>query len=122
MHRDRAGDARQRAVERFEPVAPRLVGMLLHPWLVDLHHIGAGREQVLDFGIHRIRIGERDRFFVLVVIVLDLPAHGERTWDCRLDGAIGIGAQHFEVAQLHRAACAGSGRPRAAPEWLCHCG
>jgi hypothetical protein len=74
--------------------------MLLHPRLVDLHHVGAGGEQILDLGIDRVGISQGDGFFVLVVIVLRLLAHGERARHRRLDGAVGIGAQHFEVAQL----------------------
>ena len=55
MHGDGAGDAFERAVERLHAVAPRLLGMLLHPGLVDLHDVGAGREQILDLGIERHR-------------------------------------------------------------------
>ena len=88
MHRDRAGDAVERAVERLEPVLPGLVGMLLHPRLVDLHHVGAGGEQILDLGIDRRGISQRHRFFVFVVVVLRLLAHGERTGQRRLDGAV----------------------------------
>ena len=51
MYRDRAGDAIERAVERGKPMLARLVGVLLHPRLVDLHDVGAGREQILDLGV-----------------------------------------------------------------------
>ena len=100
MHRDRAGDAVERAVERLEAVLPRLVGMLLHPRLVDLHHVGAGGEQILDLGIDGGGVIHRHRFFVLVVIVLRLLAHGERSGHGSLDLAAGIGAQHLQVANL----------------------
>jgi len=46
--------------------------VLLHPWLVDLHDIGAGGEEVLDLGIQRFGIGRRCGFFIPVIIVLGL--------------------------------------------------
>jgi hypothetical protein len=64
---------------------PRLVGMLLHPRLVDLHDVGAGGEQILDLGIDGGGVVQRDGFLVLVVIVLRLLAHGERARHRRLD-------------------------------------
>ena len=63
MHRHRAGNAVERAVESFQSVRARLVGMLLHPWLVDLHDIGAGGKQVLDLLVHRSRVVERHGLF-----------------------------------------------------------
>ena len=77
--------------------------MLLHPRLVDLHHVGAGREQILDLGVDGGGVIHRHRFLVSVVVVLRLLAHGERAGHRRLDAAVGIGAQHFQVAHLDRA-------------------
>ena len=62
MHGDSAGHAIERAVERLQAIVARLLGMLLHPRLVDLHDVGAGREQVLDLRIDRFRIVERHGF------------------------------------------------------------
>ena len=72
MHRDGAADAVQRPVEHIEPVGARLVGILLHPRLVDLDDVGAGREQVLDLGIDGVGEIHRHRDGVAVKVVLRL--------------------------------------------------
>ena len=72
MHGDRAADAVECAIERLEPVGPRLVGVLLHPRFIDLHDVGAGSEQILDFVIHGGGIIKRHRFVRLVELVLRL--------------------------------------------------
>ena len=45
-----------------EPYAASFLGISLHVRLVELHHVGARREQVLDLFIHRRRIVERQFF------------------------------------------------------------
>jgi len=102
MYGDCTGHAVERAVERLDAVTAGLVGMLLHPRLVDLHHIRAGGKELLDLGIDSFGIGHRHRFLIAVIIVLRLAAHRERAWHRGLDLTLGIGAQHFEIAQFHR--------------------
>ena len=102
MHGDRSGNAIERTVERFDAVPARLVRMLLHPRLVDLHHVGAGGKKILDLGIDGFGISHRHRFLVAVIIVLRLAPHRERARYGGLDLAAGIGAQHFKIAQFHR--------------------
>ena len=104
MHRGGAGDAVERAVERRKPIGLGLFRPRLHPRLVELHDVGAGREQVLDLGIHGGGIVERQRRLVAVVVVLALLRHGERARHRHLDHAVGIGAQEFDVAHLDRMA------------------
>ncbi len=82
------------------PIFAGPVPARLHPGLVDLHDVGAGREQVLDLGIDRSRIVQGERLLVPVEIVLTLHRHGERPRHRHLDRAIGIGAQEFDVADL----------------------
>ena len=69
--------------------------MLLHPRLVELHDVGAGGEQIEDFGVDRGGETERHRLRVAIEVVLRLFAHGERAGDGHLDRPIGVGAQHF---------------------------
>ena len=102
VHGGRAGDALERAVERRKAVGLGLLGPRLHPGLVELHDVGAGREQVLDLGVDRGRIVERQRRLVAVVVVLALLRHGERARHRHLDLAVGVGAQEFDVAHLDR--------------------
>ena len=86
----------------FEPIGLGLVRPRLHPGLVELHDVGAGREQVLDLGIDRGGIVERQRRLVAVVVVLALLRHGEGARHRHLDLAVGVGAQEFDVAHLDR--------------------
>jgi len=102
MHRRRPADARQRPIERLDPVFARLLRPRLHPGLVDLHDIGAGREQILDLGVDRRRIVERQPLIVAIEIVLTLRRHGERPGHRHLDRPVGVGAQEFHVADLDR--------------------
>ena len=65
--------SRRRAPGRA-PDAPcsRLVGAGLHVGLVDLHDVGAGREEVLDLGVDGGGVVQAERHLVLVVVVLRL--------------------------------------------------
>ena len=102
MHCDRAGDAVERAVERLQAVFARLVRMLLHPRLVDLHDVGACREQILDLVVNRGGIVERHFLLACVEFVLRLLRHGEGSGHRHLHGPLRIGAQELQVAQLDR--------------------
>ncbi len=92
------------AVERsLQPVQPDLAGLVrtrLHIGLVDLHDVGAGREQILDLRVHRRGVVEHHLLLVLVEIVLRLLRHRKGTGDGDLDRALGIGAQELHVAHL----------------------
>ena len=48
----------ERALERGEAVLARLLGARLHVGLVDLHEVGAGREEVGDLLVDGGRVGE----------------------------------------------------------------
>ena len=98
MHRDRAAHAVERAIECLHAVAARFIRMLLHPRFIDLHHVGAGGKEVLDLGVNGGGIRHRYCFLIAVIVILRLAAHRERTRHGRFDHAIGVGAQHFEVA------------------------
>ena len=102
MHRDRAADAVKRAIERLHAVAARFIRMLLHPRFIDLHHVGAGGKEILDLGVNGVCVRHRHRFLVAVIVVLRLAAHGEWARHSCFDHAIGVGAQHFEIAQFDR--------------------
>ena len=81
---------------------PRLVRPRLHVGLVDLHDVGAGREQVLDLGVDGGGVVERHLLLVLVEVVLRLLRHRERAGHRDLDGARGVGAQEFHVVDFDR--------------------
>ncbi len=102
MHRGGAGHALEGAVEHLDAVLFGLLRTRLHPGFVDLHHVGAGREQVLDFGVDRRGVVERELLLVLVVVVLALRRHREGTRHGDLDPAVGVGAQELHVAQFDR--------------------
>ena len=102
MNGGRAGDALQRALHRLEPVALGLLGPRLHPGIVELHHVGTGREQIFDLVIKGCRIVERERLLITVVLILALLGHGERPRHRHLDPAVGVGAQELRVAHLDR--------------------
>ena len=59
VQRGRAAHAVERALQRLDAVLARLVGARLHPRLVELDDVDAGRVQVLDLGAHDV--GERER-------------------------------------------------------------
>src|SRR5690606_29385811 len=68
VHRGGAGDTVQRGVQRGEAVGARGVRAGLHVRLVELHDVGARREQVLDLGVHRGGVGQGGRLEVGVVV------------------------------------------------------
>ena len=101
VHRGRARHAVERGVERLQPVAARLLRPRLHVGLVDLHDVGAGREQVLDLGVDRGGVVERHLRLVLVEVVLRLLRHRERARHRDLDRALGVGAQEPHVVHFN---------------------
>ena len=106
MHHRRHGDALQRAVDRLHRIAAGEIGIVAHPGLVELDHVGAGLLQIERLGVDGF--GERHRQFlvVFIVFVLGLLAHGERAGQGDLGGMFGILTQELHVAQLDRARCA----------------
>ena len=104
VHGGGAGDALERAVEHLDAERLGLLGARLHIGLVDLHDVGTGCEQVLDFGVDGRGIVESQRHLVLVVVVLRLLAHGEGAGHGDLDRPVGVGAQELHVAHLYRMA------------------
>ena len=56
----------------------RVVGPRLEVRLVDLDDVRAGREEVAELFVDRVRVSERKRAQVGVVVVLRLLAHRER--------------------------------------------
>ena len=102
MHGRGAGDAIERAVEGLQPELARLVRSRLHIGLVDLHDVGAGREQVLDLLVDRRCVIERQFLLIVIEVVLSLLRHGKRPGHGHLDRAIRIGAQELHVANLDR--------------------
>ena len=102
MHGRGAIDAFDSAVDRGNAERPRFVRIGLQERLVELDHVGAGREHVSYFLVQRDGAVHRDRGFVLVVIVEQLLRHRERPRNGDLDGTVGVGAQEHHVADLHR--------------------
>ena len=92
----------KRAVDGLDRIAPSEVRIVAHPGLVELDHVGAGLLQIERFGVDGG--GERHRQFlvVLVVLVLGLLAHRERSGQGDLGRAVGILAQKFHVVQFDR--------------------
>ena len=76
--------------------------MLLHPWFVDLHSIGAGGKQVLDFIVDCGCVVERHGFVGFIEFVLRLLRHGEGTGHGHLHLLFRIRAQKLQIAQLDR--------------------
>ena len=119
MHGGGALHAFERPVDRRHAEPPRLVRMRLQERLVELDHVGAGREQVLDLLVQRDGAVHRDGGVVLVVLVEQLLRHGERAGNGDLDRPVGVGAQERHVPDLHRPAGAGSCPPPAARSESC---
>ena len=92
----------KRGVERLESIFTRFFRPRLHIGLVDLHDIGAGCKQILDFVVHRGGVVERHLLLVFVEFVLRLLRHCERARHRHFDHAVGIGAQEFYVVYLDR--------------------
>ncbi len=104
VERGGAAHAVDRAVDRRHGEAPRFLGARLQERLVELHHVGAGGEQVPDLLVQRRGAGKRQRDLIAVVLVVELLRHGERAGNGDLDRPVGIGAQERYVAHLHRLA------------------
>src|SRR6516165_11893844 len=102
MYRGCAVDAFQRTVYRFDSIASGLFRSCLHPRLVELDHIDAGAEQVLDLLIYRRRIVHHQTLLVVVEIVLTLLRHGEWPRDRHLGDAVSVLAQKTCVAEFDR--------------------
>ena len=113
VHRGFAADSLQRAVQRLQPVLPRFFRARLHVRLVDLHVVGAGREQIADLLVDRGGVIHRRVFLALVEIVLRLLQHRERTGDGDLRLAIRVAAQELDVVDFDgMAACDPADDPR----------
>jgi hypothetical protein len=102
VHRRRAADSFQCTIERAQPVLARLLRPRLHIRLVDLHHIGAGGEELAYLLIHGDRVVHRRCFVRAVILVLRLLQHGERTRHGDLGLARGMALQETQVVELHR--------------------
>ena len=102
MHGRGATDAFDGAVDRGYAESPGLVRVGLQERLVELDHVGAGREHVLDFLVQRDGAIHGDGGFVPVVLVEKLLRHRERARNRDLDGTVGIGTQEHHVPDLHR--------------------
>ena len=102
MQRGRALHAVQRALERRQRVAARLLGARLHPRLVELHDVGAGGEEVEHLLAHDVGVGEGQLLLALVEVVLGLLGHGERAGQRDLHEAVRVGAQEAQVVDGQR--------------------
>ena len=92
----------QRAVDRLHRIAAGEIGIVAHPGLVELDHVGAGLLQVERLGVDGFGERHRQLLVVLVEFVLGLLAHGERAGQGDLGGMVGVLAQELHVAQLDR--------------------
>ena len=107
VHRRRALDAFERAIERLEAELPRLLGPRLHVRLVDLDDVRAGGEQIADLGIERDRvIHGRQLAAAAVVVDLRLLRHRERPGHGHLHRLRRVPAQEIEVAHADRVTAA----------------
>src|SRR5216683_2283445 len=95
-------DALERAVERLDRELSCFIGPCLHVRLVDLHNVGARREEVLDLLIDGRRIVHRERLFVRIVSVLGLLAHRERSRKRDLNLASGMRPEKGQIPHLDR--------------------
>ena len=77
MHRGFALDPVECPVDGLDGVLLGDFGPRLHVGLVQLHHVGAGGEQIADFLVHRSGVIHGRGFVGVVVIVLRLLRHGE---------------------------------------------
>ncbi len=92
----------ERAVQRLQAIVARLLGPGLHVGLVDLHHVGAGGEQVVDLGPDRIGVVERQAPVVRIEVVLGLLLHGEGARDGDLHRLVGVGLEELQRLDFHR--------------------
>src|SRR5712692_5647257 len=95
-------DALERAVERLDRELAVLIGPCLHVRLVDLHNVGARREEILNLLVDGRRIVHRERLFVRIVGVLGLLAHRERSRKRDLNLASGMRAKKGQILHLDR--------------------
>ena len=100
MDGGRAGDSFKGPIKRLDANLSGFVRPGLHIGLINLNDRRAGGEEVFDLLIDRCGVVHRQPHLVLVVIVLRLHRHGERTWHRDLDGPVGIGTQELYVACL----------------------
>jgi hypothetical protein len=92
------------------PYSRACSGPRLHVGLVELHHVGAGGEQVADLRVYGRGIIHRRRGAGAVVIVLCLLRHGEGAGHGELDRPVRQGAQEAHVLDAHRVAAADRAR------------
>src|SRR5688572_16218290 len=103
VHGDRATHAFERTVECLEAVSARLFRPRLHVGLVELHDVGAVREQIANFLVHRCRIVERRQLAAAVVVFdLRLLRHRERTGHRDFRQALRVPLQEQKIIDLHR--------------------
>ena len=102
MHGGHAVDALERPVQRREAIVRRRAGPRLHVGLIDLHNVGAGREQILDLRVDRLGVSKRRFGERGIEVVLRLLAHGERPGHGHLDLVVRVGAQEFEIVDFDR--------------------
>jgi hypothetical protein len=81
----RAGDSVQGPIQRVQAELAGLFRARLHVRFVDLHDIGAGREQIADLLVHGGRVVDGSFLFGRIVVVLCLLTHRERAGDRHLD-------------------------------------
>src|SRR5260370_16057814 len=95
-------DALERAVERLDRELSCFIGPCLHVRLVDLHNVGARREEILDLLVDGRRVVHRERLFVRIVSVLGLLAHRERSRKGDLNLASGMRPEKGQIPHLDR--------------------
>src|SRR5436190_1763357 len=100
VHRRRAADPFERAIERLETVFARLLRARLHVRLVDLHDVGAGGEEIAHLLVDRDRIVQRGFLGGLVVLVLRLLGHGKGAGNGDLRLARGVALEEAQVLDL----------------------
>ena len=122
VQRGRALHAVERALERRQRVAARLLGARLHPRLVELHDVGAGGEEVEHLLAHDVGVGEGQVLLALVEVVLGLLGHGERAGQRDLHEAVRVGPQEAQVVDRQRLVAAQRAGDARAPGSGCRCG
>ena len=102
MHRRGAFNAFERLIERSQSVRTRLLRTRLHVWLIDLHYVRTGCEQIPDLRIHRRGIVHR-RVLATATVVIDLRLlrHGEGSRDGCLYVSARMPAQKLKIAHAH---------------------
>src|SRR2546426_8272172 len=95
-----AFDSVERAVDRLDGEPVRLLRPGLKVGLVELHDVRARLEQVPHLFVDGYRKPHGQGLLVVVVVVLRLLRHGERTGQRGLDQVVGVGAEKLDVAYL----------------------